>query len=646
MITNADLDAQRISAIPTMKRWTEKERDHYQREVLLPGAPRNKDGSKFNLRIEQAQIAATYGQYGGVIANIDVGGGKTLASLLAAHVALKVRRLKRVILLVNSPLVPQLTKTDIPWAKQRVRMDYTPFNMHAMSTSDRIRRAEARTPGLYILPYSIVSRDGGLQILRSLRADLIVADECQTLANDTGRSKKFWGVIEEFAERGHRTELVGMSATLVRKHITELYDLFRIALGEMSPLPLFLNAVEDWDGQLGKTASGRRRPPNEKVQFLVDWAAGEFPEEHWQRDLSGVRTAWQRRFHTCPGVVSSDGASTTAKLKIHTKEAPPLNDHAQECLDVLEDAGMLPNGEFLPTEMHIATEARRMSNGFWHALKWRRSPETDPYLDENLAYHALRNSFNGMVQKWIRQAPLGQDTPGDVVKAILETPQDVPLFLHEAYAELKAKEPDVLIVRDSVPVWMDRSKMKYLAELAIHTKAPIWCHHHAIHHQLRREFFERGVRYEDILEQQPTDNLRDPDKATAKSGVQYIMSAKKCSEGLNLQHHPNTIFGEVVRNGSQWHQMLGRNHRQGQTSEEVLAFVPLTNDVDLATLGAALIEAVNIHQLMGNDHKAVLAAWDPPPELPTPEHIRAKVPDAESLSGEARKLFLKRFGIH
>ena len=644
-------DIRRILDLPVLDRPHESLVDQVMQVAVKRTAPANPDGTPFRLRLEQAWAIAAYLQYGGFLAPIDVGGGKTLISLLIPHFA-QSRGHQKVMLLVPAPLVRQLTKTDIAWAQQRVHMAYRWFSLSGKSQAARRAITTANRPGLYIVPYSLLSTEDGLETLRNIQPTLVIADEAHTLANESARSKRFWGVMAETAKH-HPFEFCALSGTMLRKGLRDLWQLARTALGPHAPVPLHRQNVEEWDAEIGQQASGRLRNPN--LSYLTDWAREKYPNETWQYDLSGQRTAFQRRFLSAPGVISSDAASTTAELVIEPVELPKAaaGPVLEGFVELLLLAGMKPNGELVPTPMHIWHTANELASGFYNEPYWPAPEElpgdrfkNEEIIERSKKHHEAKQLFNAACFAWTRNAPLGFDSLRDVANRILRDDIDgIPADVVHLYRNMHALQEGGVIQRPTRPVWFNDYKLRRVVEEVkkrLPEVTPVWAHHKAVHDRLAQLLAAEGIPYEMVRPgHADTTNLLDPSKMDRI----YLLSEKRCSEGLNLQHYHTTIYAQVCRSGARFHQMLGRTHRQGQRSKRVSNVVVLTEGTDHETLGACLVEAVDIHQRLGMQHKAVIAAWNPAPSLPPFEMLRAKVPDLASVDPASASAYMAQFGI-
>jgi hypothetical protein len=61
--------------------------------------------------------------------------------------------------------------------------------------------------------------------------------------------------------------------------------------------------------------------------------------------------------------------------------------------------------------------------------------------------------------------------------------------------------------------------------------------------------------------------------------------------------------------------MLGRVHRKGQKADEIVVHTNLTTDFDHMLMSACLIDALYVHQTGGGQQKAIVAGWNPLPQL-------------------------------
>jgi len=657
-------DNQRIAQLPILNRPGEEWAEEYSRHVTLASAPPNPDGTPFGLKLEQAWSLASYQQMGGFFAPIPVGGGKTLISLCVPHIGFKYRGHQRALLLIPPSLADQLISRDIPWVRERMPMGYQWYSLCGKTKSKRQAIISKQRPGLYIAPYTALSNIDGLEVMRGISPTLVIADEAHTLANDSARSKRFWGVLSETAkEIGKPVEFCALSGTMAKKKLADFHKLIVQALGENAPVPLNRQNLDEWDTTMA--ADG----PNYVTQacsWLPGWARKNF-EGNYSFDAVGAREAFQKRLITAPGVISGGNASCEADLRIGHHEVP--NDPTAEGWERLqgmkqnlENLGMKPNGELVATPMHVYNIAAELACGFYNDPYWpsantvaeRRNctkAEAEELLVRSAAYLEADQSYRSVLFPWIRTSPLGFDSDLQVGQKIAtgETEGISPAVV-SAWHDRKALDFENRLERDHRYVivcdWKMHAVVERVKKLTDRTKTGtlVWAHNHAVADRLIKLLREVGFKARGVGPRYPKQN-RELLYEKPKQKDVFVLSLKSCSVGLNLQHSFHTsIYAQVVRSAPDLEQSLGRTHRQGQPNPEVYAEIVLTEGTDHDTLGACLVDATFTHQILGNDHKAILAAWDPPPRLPPPEMIRSKVPNVENLSASAAKEYLRRFG--
>lgn len=660
-------DNQRIAGLPLMSRPSEEWAAEYTRQTALASAPRNPDGSPFQLKVDQAWSLATYMQLGGFFAPIPVGGGKTLISLCVPHIGFKFRQHKKALLLIPPSLADQLVKRDIAWVRERMPMGYQWYSLCNKSKAKRQAIVAKDRPGLYIAPYTALSNIDGLEVMRGISPTLVIADEAHTLANDSARSKRFWGVLEEvYKSTGRKVEFCPLSGTMSKKKLKEFWKLMTQALGDQAPIPLNYQNLEEWDTTMAADGLGY---VTRDCAWLPAWGEQNFPGETFTKDVVGVRKAFQFRLRSAPGVITSGGSSTDADLRIGHHEVP--NDPSAEGWAKLEGyrkqlttLGMKPNGEMVATPMHVHAIAQELACGFYNDPYWpdaetlrvrkglESAADSEELLARSQAYLKADQAYRSVLFPWVRNSPLGFDSDLQVGQKIANGDHDgIAPEVVDAWHDRRALDFEGRIERDKryviVCEWKLDAVVRRVQRLMRETRRGtlVWAHNVAVQQRLVEKLLEAGIETYGVGPSHPKQN-RDKLYEKAHMGHVFVLSLKSCSVGLNLQHTFYTnIYAQVVASASDFEQSLGRTHRQQQPKPEVYAEILLTEGADHDTLGACLVKATYTHQVLGNDHKAIIAAWDPPPRLPPVEMLRSKVPDLGEVDPSTAREYLRRFGV-
>jgi len=92
-----------------------------------------------------------------------------------------------------------------------------------------------------------------------------------------------------------------------------------------------------------------------------------------------------------------------------------------------------------------------------------------------------------------------------------------------------------------------------------------------------------------------------------------IVSRKSISEGHNLHDRWDTnLVLSCEPNGKSWEQMIGRTHRDGQTSDEVMVYMHMICIEQWYGLQRAISKATYAEQTSGQAQKLVYATKDVP----------------------------------
>jgi len=210
----------RVLALPRSKDLTEEESTALSRRVfqaewfnkgwrLLPG---------------QAAGLSTYVEDGGVFGRIRVGGGKTALSQLIAHHA-HGKGIEKILLLIPPDLCRQFMWRDLPWAREKLVFNVPVVNLYGLNPEKRRLVVDYGRPGLYVLPYSLLSTRDTIENLEAIDAGLVIADEAQLLWGDSAKTKRFWSWFNE-----KDPELCAFTGTPTNK---SPMDYFKLAKGSL-----------------------------------------------------------------------------------------------------------------------------------------------------------------------------------------------------------------------------------------------------------------------------------------------------------------------------------------------------------------------------------------------------------------------------
>jgi len=133
-------EVSRIVSMPVVRKMEREEVEAFSRARVL----RHAFEAGFRLNPDQAEALKAYEDYGGVLAPIGVGRGKTLASLMIADAAYR-RGINKIVLHLPPTIVSQLVGNDIRWARNRVPISFPIHVLHGMPEGNSFEESIAST---------------------------------------------------------------------------------------------------------------------------------------------------------------------------------------------------------------------------------------------------------------------------------------------------------------------------------------------------------------------------------------------------------------------------------------------------------------------------------------------------------------------
>jgi len=574
----------------------------------------------------QSNAIAAFEQLGRGFFPISVGWGKTLICLKCADIALR-GGADRVLLLVPSQVLNQLIGNDLPWARSRVSIAFRTYVMGNLSPTKRAALIAPQRPGLYVMPYSLLSSQTGEEELRTIAPDLVIADEVHYLSDRTSaRTRRLFAFFEETAPA-----FVGLSGTITDKTLRDYWHLIKFALGDQSPLPRYASEVNDWAAAIDSGAF--ESPAAQRVLTkLRDWAAARdrLNLSAYTNDQAGLRRAYQLRMNTSPGVVSTGLAEIgTALVLADLGELPPPNEALADLVTKVETLWETPNGDEIEHAIHAAKWLYELSAGFYNELTWpevetfarRRGIdpiEAEVVLGAAKAHHSAGQEYARALRSWIKKhARPGLDTPFLIGSEMSRSGADaVGADLFDLWAAWKGLDFDSRPDRDSRAVRVCSYKIdaavKWAQAQAQDKGAILWVYHQEIGRWLAQELLRAGL---PVLHcpAGPAHNAAITDPRNVDKLV--VASLKAHGTGKNLQHFQHQLFVQWPRNARLAEQVLGRTHRNGQEADELVVATMNATVFDRMAFAACLGDALYIHQSTGNRQKLILCRYDPIPEV-------------------------------
>lgn len=632
MVSEADMN--RIRNLPVIEPITDAEVLELSKEFVQKKAFRGEcpcpakscGGKKVRLFTDQAAGVRTFRDYRRGFFDIDVGHGKTPLAQMCASMWFTRNLESRVLYMLPPNLVKELFTYHIRWARTHLNA-WVPrwINLHGKPPNVRDALIKSGPPGIYVLPYTLLSEEGAAARLEGINASFVIADEAHTLAGnrDTGRTKAFWPWIKQKNPRG-----VVMSGSFTRQSPEDYHKLMAWVLGDKSPLPRLVCDTEVWSQALESKSAERPLPPEilGAMKPLVKWAVEEFPTEmsdaKW--DVRTVRLAYQHRYRSAPGVVKSvEGQSeVTAGLVIEAWPCARPNAKLTAMLKELEEDWITPDGDEKDFSVEILEVARQLSAGFYLKHYWNMKR---PGVQDAILAFELRREYGSILRDFLK-SPRARHMSLLVPHAVgnyhhREGPIKNWDHLYLAWKEWKKVYRKDLPKRDTKAVKVDAFKVRAVLEWAKEHKKTggvIWVHHTEFGDWITEALTDAGLKPHRKIS---GDTWQAGD---GSDGKLVVASSGAFGQGKNLQHYSHQILAQWCRTAPRMQQLLGRLHRKGQEAETVVAHSLRVTDFDHQQVYATLLDTIYDKQTHGGNRKLLMAEWRPKPREYPADFLRER----------------------
>lgn len=551
-----------VAATPELRRIVNLPRRDWQTDVAELAADmtdhlRTRVG-EMSLRPVQAACLQNLHDFGGLVAAVRVGGGKTLISFLAGSIL----DVKNVVVIVPAAL------------KKKTIKDFHALAEHWISTPDRI----------LVESYEMLGRESGADILVRTRPDLIIADEAHRLKNKNAAVTKR---VMRFLKENPECRLAVMSGTITKRSLFDFAHLAERALGPtLTPLPTKWGNLVEWSLAVDeKLPPNQPRMPAGALKQLFD------AEDHAKAEsdlVNATRTAVRKRLEQTPGVVATSDNVLPVSLNITgTYPSGTCADKTRGAFQRLRELWELPDGTELIEAPAVWRHAREMAYGFYY--RWE-TPPPKPWLD-------ARREWAKVARDVLQNNRRGLDSEAQLARAVERGEYPAHEHVYHTWQAVRTSYEPVTIPEwftpfptlavkleiDNLPrptlIWVSETALG--DRLAALTKLPF--------------FRQKG---ED-------ENGRVIEELDGKQSA--IVSIGSCSEGRNLQAWSENLILSPPADGARWEQMLGRTHRDGQQADEINVRVSIRCREHFTSFEQALADADYAQSLTGQPQKLLLA---------------------------------------
>ncbi len=510
------------------------------------------------LNAEQAWILREMSVSGGVLGFIPVGGGKTLAGILAP---LAIPNIKVAVLLIKSDQRLHYRKS---WERLREH-----FRVPTMTMDDGGEPLiVSGAPIAHVIPYSKLSRPESTKLLTDLNPDVIIADEVHCLADMTSARTLRW--LRFMASRS-RLHFAGWSGSLLDKTIRSVAHISAHALGTCSPFPINPSNVEAWSNVIDPGNKPDRDSSISRSIFKAFGGASfdrvvDTEDDLLARELAltstikVVRKGFQARLAETPGVITSHSSSSTASIVMYPRQVI-MPDKVRDAV-MLVRKWVRPDGEELAEAIDQARCVREVASGFYYHWIF---PNGEP---EDLIHEwfAKRKAFNKELRERILKGQEFLDSRNLCENAAMrawQTPSyegELPVWHSLCWPAWSAIENKV--VHKQKATWIDDYLAADAAQWAKEHKGIVWTMSNTFG---RRVAELAGINYHGGGEGAEKRIL-------AETGERSIVASQKAhSEGRDgLQFRfSEQLVAEAPAGGKAWGQMLGRLCRRGQKADTI-----------------------------------------------------------------------------
>jgi len=630
-------ECQRIVRMPIRELPSQEEIDGASRAWVQPKA--YEEG--FRLQLAQARGILEFEKYGKLLGHLGVGSGKSLLGYMICSSCFATSRGRaRILWLIPANLEKDFTSFHLEQGRRKLRVNNVPVTVLCGKTAER-RKAHYQfaRPGVYLVPYSLLSVPSTPALMAGINPDLVVSDEGHFLRNASARTKRFFDWAEN---REPEPLFVSMSGTLTNKSPMDYHRIAKVGLQGTSPLPLPRDQARVWATVLRSSAEAPNGPNGHAMAPLLEWARTSFPQRRaeFTRTTEGLRAAYELRLLSAEGYVSCGADEVGSSLLMERapcdQPGPELAGH----LKTLQDYGEHPSGDILQHGIEMFAAAQELSAGFYIRRFWPEPGEfTADQIDRARERWELNKTVCSLLREFFtrqRRPVPGLDTPLLVRRHMAtEGPKKVPGALHEAWRQWREIDPLGLPERLAEPVRVDDYKLRAMLAWCKGKKGGvIWVRN-----------IEIGAWACEVLRAAGLPVMAKGEGADWSMGdgsERFFCVASMChAVGKNLQHFRHQL---ILQQPWNWEQLLGRLHRKGQEADCVVTSLLLPLTLDEMVLSSGIVDAIYSTETMGTQPKILTASWNPPPRIFRGAELRQVGFDSPALNEHKKRFLKERFG--
>ena len=543
---------------------------------------------------------------GGLIGAIGVGGGKTLTSFL-----LPVAMEAKVSVLFVPPHLYRKTLGDYGKLRLYWRLpELGDFRNPVVMGGGMGPQLDLGGAGqvLYIISMGQLSVAASSDLLERLQPDLLIVDEAHYLRGTTSaRSKR----VKRYFDAHKATRAAFLSGTLTNSALTDYWHLCKWALKGGSPLPMSAHTAQVFDAIFGTKSDEQRRAE-------AHARGADMPAQGYLDDIKRRYCAWAsdddasaafaKRLSLTPGWVNTSSVDCRAGLTI-VEVTCPVPAAVQTAMVDVEDKWVAPDGEELESSLELDQLLSTLSAGFHNVWKWRGDVVDEEWL------LAKRRWAKG-IRTVLKRNMTGIDSPllvenacrrhdDRIANAVIEfdAEERVPLLtLYQKWQAVRDRPAP-----DTRAVWLSEFLCQDAVARAKKSKRGtiLWYENPAVGEVLQRlsgwPIFGAGDKDARALNQLAQSVLDGADAT-------HIICSWLChGTGKNLQGWDRAIVVQTPGRGDTVEQLLGRLHREGQKSDEVVFQWYVHSDWAKAAMAKARTESMYQERTLRQPQRLLLA---------------------------------------